>query len=63
MTEQRINKHCFEYCVPTPGSSLSSGEEQCVKSCMEKYIKAWNEVNNAYVRRLQHEVQNGQQGF
>ncbi|KAL2271693.1 hypothetical protein VTJ83DRAFT_1064 [Remersonia thermophila] len=56
-----INKRCFDYCVPTPGSSFSDGEQQCVKACMEKYIKAWNEVNAAYLRRIQQEV--GNQGL
>ncbi|KAL1844051.1 hypothetical protein VTJ49DRAFT_5802 [Mycothermus thermophilus] len=53
-----INRRCFDYCVPNPGSSLSDGEQQCINSCMEKYIKAWNEVNAAYLRRIQQEVGN-----
>lgn len=44
--------------MPKPGSSLSSSEQSCVKACMEKYMAAWNEVNSAYVRRVQQEVAN-----
>ncbi|KAH6624944.1 Tim10/DDP family zinc finger-domain-containing protein [Chaetomium sp. MPI-SDFR-AT-0129] len=60
---QNINETCFERCVPKPGSSLSSGEQTCLKACMEKYMAAWNQINTAYVRRIQQEVGNQGQGF
>jgi import inner membrane translocase subunit TIM13 len=41
--------------VPKPGTSLSSGEEGCFKSCMEKYMSAWNTVSKQYVARIQRE--------
>ncbi len=55
---QNINEKCFERCVPKPGSSLSSGEQTCMKQCMEKYMAAWNEVNSTYIRRIQQEIGN-----
>ncbi|KAH6625688.1 Tim10/DDP family zinc finger-domain-containing protein [Boeremia exigua] len=55
MLVEKLNEHCFERCVPKPGTSLSSGEEGCFKSCMEKYMSAWNTVSKQYVARIQKE--------
>ncbi|KAK8194678.1 Tim10/DDP family zinc finger-domain-containing protein [Phyllosticta capitalensis] len=49
----KLNEHCFERCIPTPGSSMSSGEKQCFSACLEKYMNAWNVVSRQYVQRLQ----------
>lgn len=50
-----VNTNCFEKCVPTPGGALSSGEQKCLTSCMEKYIDAWNVTSRTYTARLQRE--------
>lgn len=50
---QKLNEHCFERCVPKPGTSLSKGEETCFTQCMEKYMSAWNVVSRQYVAKLQ----------
>ncbi|KAF2144241.1 uncharacterized protein K452DRAFT_224002 [Aplosporella prunicola CBS 121167] len=50
---EKLNEHCFERCVPKPGSSLSKGEETCFTQCMEKYMAAWNTVSKQYVAKLQ----------
>ena len=52
---QKLNEHCFERCVPKPGTSLSKGEENCFTACMEKYMSAWNTVSKQYVGRIQRE--------
>lgn len=52
---QKVNEHCFEKCVPKPGSSLSSGESSCVTMCMDKYLAAWNKVNASLLQRMQQE--------
>jgi import inner membrane translocase subunit TIM13 len=52
---QKVNEHCFEKCVPKPGSSLSSGETSCFTNCMEKYMAAWNTVSKQYINRIQAE--------
>ncbi|TVY17316.1 Mitochondrial import inner membrane translocase subunit tim13 [Lachnellula arida] len=52
---KKINDHCFERCVPKPGSSLSSGETTCFTQCMEKYMAAWNTVSRQYIGRIQQE--------
>ncbi|KAJ4304442.1 protein translocase subunit [Collariella sp. IMI 366227] len=57
---ENINEQCFERCVPKPGGSLTSGEENCMKQCMEKYMAAWNVVNASYIRRIQQEMGNQQ---
>jgi len=49
---EKINTNCFEKCVPQPGSSLSSSESTCLKSCMQKYLNAWNAVSASYVSRI-----------
>lgn len=41
--------------MPKPGSSLASGEKQCLSYCMEKYMDAWNTVSKQYIGRIQHE--------
>ncbi|KAI0902404.1 Tim10/DDP family zinc finger-domain-containing protein [Annulohypoxylon nitens] len=51
----KINKHCFEKCVPKPGTSLSSTEQNCATQCIEKYSHAWGQVSLTYVNRLQRE--------
>ncbi|KAF2735937.1 hypothetical protein EJ04DRAFT_434002, partial [Polyplosphaeria fusca] len=62
MLVEKLNEHCFERCVPKPGSSLSSGEESCFTTCMEKYMTAWNTVSKQYVARIQKESQQGGSG-
>jgi import inner membrane translocase subunit TIM13 len=59
MMSQKLNEHCFERCVPKPGTSLSKGEENCFTACMEKYMGAWNTVSKQYVGRIQKEQQSG----
>ncbi|RJE20889.1 hypothetical protein PHISCL_06785 [Aspergillus sclerotialis] len=51
----RVNEHCFEHCIPKPGSTMSSSEESCLSNCMEKYISMWNVVNRTYVSRISSE--------
>ncbi|EXJ61441.1 uncharacterized protein A1O5_11757 [Cladophialophora psammophila CBS 110553] len=50
-----VNINCFEKCVPSPGSSLSSAEQKCLTACMEKYIDAWNVTSRAYTAGLRRE--------
>ncbi|KAK3058950.1 protein translocase subunit [Extremus antarcticus] len=45
----KLNEHCFERCVPKPGSSLSSSETTCFTLCMEKYMQSWNTVSGQYL--------------
>jgi len=56
---EKLNEHCFEKCVPKPGSSLSRGEETCYTQCMEKYMAAWNTVSRQYINRIQREQGSG----
>lgn len=55
LPRQKLNEHCFEKCVPKPGSALSSGEQQCFTQCMEKYMSTWNTVSKQYITRIQQE--------
>ncbi|KAI5780163.1 Tim10/DDP family zinc finger protein [Peziza echinospora] len=56
---ERVNEHCFEKCIPKPGSSMSSAEDTCLKKCMEKYMASWNVVSRQYITRIQKEGQSG----
>lgn len=52
---QKINEHCFDACVPAPGTSLSAKESGCLSSCMEKYIAMWNVTSRTYINRVNQE--------
>jgi len=56
---EKLNEHCFDKCIPKPGSTLSSGEQQCFSQCMEKYMAAWNTVSKQYISRIQQESGRG----
>ncbi|KAF7188800.1 Mitochondrial import inner membrane translocase subunit TIM13 [Pseudocercospora fuligena] len=60
---EKLNEHCFERCVPKPGSSLSSGETSCYTACMEKYMASWNTVSKQYLGHVQKGVGSGQGAF
>ncbi|KAL1880603.1 protein translocase subunit [Diaporthe australafricana] len=55
MLIEKMNDTCFERCIPKPGSSVSSGEQTCFTSCMDRYLQAWNKVNAAYIQRIRQE--------
>ncbi|GAM85274.1 hypothetical protein ANO11243_032780 [Dothideomycetidae sp. 11243] len=50
---EKLNEHCFERCVPKPGTSLSSSETSCFTHCMEKYMAAWDTVSRQYIGKIQ----------
>ncbi|KAE8349460.1 Tim10/DDP family zinc finger-domain-containing protein [Aspergillus coremiiformis] len=54
----KVNEHCFNHCIPTPGSSLTSKEETCLSQCMEKYIAFWNAASRTYLSRVSRESKN-----
>lgn len=49
---QKVNEHCFDKCIPAPNSTLSSSEEGCLSTCMEKYISLWNVASRSYITRV-----------
>ncbi|KAI4143069.1 MAG: hypothetical protein L6R39_004720 [Caloplaca ligustica] len=49
----KLNAHCFEKCIPSPGTSLSKREEGCLSACMEKYMATWNVVSRTYIGQVQ----------
>ncbi|PHH54661.1 Mitochondrial import inner membrane translocase subunit TIM13 [Ceratocystis fimbriata CBS 114723] len=56
---EKLQGSCFTSCVPTPGSSLSSGESACMTNCMEKYMASWNIINATYISRIKQEQASG----
>ncbi|KAI1212492.1 Tim10/DDP family zinc finger-domain-containing protein [Annulohypoxylon truncatum] len=55
MLIEKVNDHCFERCVPKPGSALSSSEQTCATQCIGKYMLAWNQVSISYIGRVKRE--------
>ncbi|KAI9830094.1 MAG: protein translocase subunit [Phylliscum demangeonii] len=60
---ESIGETVFQQCITKPGSSLSKNEEMCIKSVMEKYINAWNVVNQQLVIRIQKQQEMDTGGF
>ncbi|KDN35681.1 hypothetical protein K437DRAFT_260323 [Tilletiaria anomala UBC 951] len=52
---QQLIEKCYAKCVPSPGGSLSSKEQQCLSRCLERYFEAFNLVSSTYVRRVASE--------
>ncbi|KKK14215.1 hypothetical protein P175DRAFT_0533912 [Aspergillus ochraceoroseus IBT 24754] len=48
----KVNEHCFDHCIPAPGSTMTSKEESCLSHCMEKYISLWNATSRTYIARV-----------
>ncbi|PWN87888.1 hypothetical protein FA10DRAFT_255554 [Acaromyces ingoldii] len=48
----KATEKCFAKCVTSPSTSLSSKEEKCLGSCLERYFEAFNLVSSTYVRRV-----------
>ncbi|GAB7360258.1 hypothetical protein MBLNU230_g8018t1 [Neophaeotheca triangularis] len=57
---EKLNEHCFDRCIPKPGSSLSAGESTCYTHCMEKYMASWNTVSKQYMGHIQKGIGAGQ---
>ncbi|KAI1175962.1 Tim10/DDP family zinc finger-domain-containing protein [Nemania sp. FL0916] len=51
----KINFNCFEQCIPKPGDSLSSSEQNCLGKCAEKYMAAWNVVSGEFLKKIQEQ--------
>ncbi|KAL8825062.1 MAG: hypothetical protein Q9170_007943 [Blastenia crenularia] len=49
----KLNNHCFDKCIPSPGTSLSKREDVCLSACMEKYMATWNTVSRTYIAQIQ----------
>ena len=58
-----MNEHCFDKCIPSPGTSLSKKEEGCFTACMEKYMGTWNTVSRQYIARIQKSAPAGEGGM
>jgi import inner membrane translocase subunit TIM13 len=40
-----LSDKCISKCIPTPGSTLSGSEKQCLQRCMNLYVDSWNLVS------------------
>jgi hypothetical protein len=41
---QFINANCYDRCIASSGTSASSSESSCLKTCLDKYFGAYNVV-------------------
>lgn len=52
-------EQCFTKCLKAPyavnGSSSLAQDNNCVESCLAKYLRSWNEISKTYVGRLQQQ--------
>ena len=39
---ENLTAKCFEKCVKKPGSSLTSGEQNCIAKAMDRYMEVMN---------------------
>ena len=42
---QELSEKCSVKCVSSPGSSLSSGEKQCLQRCLDRFMESWNLIS------------------
>ncbi|CAK5089730.1 unnamed protein product [Meloidogyne enterolobii] len=40
---------CTRKCITAPGTSLSSGEKQCLQRCMDRFIESHNLVSKTWL--------------
>lgn len=48
----KATEKCYAKCVTSPSTSLSSKEEKCLGSCLERYFEAFNLISSTYIRRI-----------
>ncbi|KTW30947.1 protein translocase subunit TIM13 [Pneumocystis jirovecii RU7] len=53
----KLNKTCYDRCIPKPGNRFESTEHTCVSKCIARYMDAWNIVSRTYIARIQKERQ------
>ncbi|PAV62529.1 hypothetical protein WR25_00156 [Diploscapter pachys] len=54
-----LSEKCSVKCVSSPGSSLSSGEKQCLQRCLDRFMESWNLISTTLQKRLQEEAVKG----
>lgn len=45
-----MREKCFEKCVTKPGTSLSSGEQNCIAKCTDRYVDATRAISNVVLQ-------------
>ena len=46
---QNVRDACFDKCVSRPGSSMSSGEMNCLARCCDRYVDATKVVSGTII--------------
>ncbi|RKF81195.1 Mitochondrial import inner membrane translocase subunit tim13 [Golovinomyces cichoracearum] len=59
---EKFNEHCFEKCIPKPGTTLSASETTCLTQCMEKYMMMWSVIHRQYTSRIALELEKSNRG-
>mmetsp|Transcript_24206 Transcript_24206/g.59448 ORF Transcript_24206/g.59448 Transcript_24206/m.59448 type:complete len:82 (-) Transcript_24206:2285-2530(-) len=45
-----VREKCFAKCIQKPGSSLSSGEAQCIARCTDRYVDATRMISQVVLQ-------------
>jgi len=48
-----LTDKCITKCVPSPGTSLTGSEKQCLQRCMDRFVESWNTVSATLQKRIQ----------
>lgn len=43
---ERLRNECFERCIQSPGSALSSRDQSCLGNCVERYLEGMKVVES-----------------
>lgn len=52
-----VRDKCFQKCITKPGSSLSSGDQNCLARCCDRYIDATKVVSQSVLQTAQSGAQ------
>ena len=58
-----MTEKCFQKCISTPGSSLSSSEQRCVTQCTERFFDSWNTISRSFMQSRQQLLNSASGGF
>ncbi|KAL6943188.1 hypothetical protein ACO0RG_002177 [Hanseniaspora osmophila] len=50
----QATENCFNLCMKAPYNENLAESNQCVETCLGKYMRSWNAISQAYVQRLQN---------
>lgn len=52
----KLTENCFNSCQKAP---YNMQDNDCIDKCLAKYMRSWNVVSQAYVKRIKQASENG----